>query len=86
MRTFVIAAIGALALTTSANAALHCTVGTKPCYGVCISLSKVCHKPAPPPPPPGATAECRDHTYTYASGRHVCANHGGVLRRLPGRG
>ncbi len=31
--------------------------------------------------PPGATAECRDHSYSMSHHHHgVCLHHGGVLR------
>ena len=34
--------------------------------------------------PKGATAECKDHTYSHAKNyQGACSNHGGILKKLP---
>ena len=47
MRIMILAAIAALAFSTSATAAPNCKTGV-PCGNTCIAKGKVCHQPKPP--------------------------------------
>jgi hypothetical protein len=68
MRSFIIAAIAALAFASAASAAPHCVKG-KACGNTCIKATDVCHKgtatttTAPvvsAKPPPAAAKRCKD--------------------------
>ncbi|WP_197502130.1 DUF3761 domain-containing protein [Mycobacterium sp. E2733] len=39
--------------------------------------------PPPPPPPPGATAACKDGSFSFDKHiRYACQLHGGVVQRF----
>jgi hypothetical protein len=79
MRSFILAAVAALTFASAAGAAPHCDRG-QVCGDTCISRQAVCRHP---PIPRGATALCRDGTYSFS--RHhagTCSDHGGVRHWL----
>jgi len=76
---FLVLSLGATGMSSANSAPTYYTANTNRSKSKKPSDSK----PNSQQPPPGATAECRDNTYSFSTHRRgTCSHHGGVKRWL----
>ncbi|WP_082970387.1 DUF3761 domain-containing protein [Mycobacterium sp. E2989] len=72
---FIAAAVATAAIGLASPSSSECYINVD---GTCVP-----NPTSAPAPPPGATAQCRDGTYSSSTHRSgTCSSHGGVLRWL----
>lgn len=78
-RRLLLALVAALVVATPATPAFACPAGYyQNSKGKCVERPRRANRP-----PAGATAKCRDGTYSFSQSRRgTCSHHGGVAQWL----